>query len=130
MSKKFYKEDGQVIPAILYEDSIPLDFTEVTDESELKYLYTQKYKQQKIDGENYYLSFQAQLYLDVVNGIHTDLEVFEFEDYTNELSNQISRGNWLTAQTTCSNLATSGIFDTTKKAEVQAEIDDYVTNNY
>jgi len=34
MSKKFYKEDGQVIPAILYEDSSPLDFTEVTDESE------------------------------------------------------------------------------------------------
>lgn len=130
MSKKFYKEDGQVIPAILYEDSSPLDFTEVTDESELKYLYIQKYKQQKIDGENYYLSFQAQLYLDVVNGLHTDLEVFEFEHYTNELSNQISRGNWLTAQTTCSDLPTSGIFDTTKKAEIQGEIDDYVTNNY
>ena len=130
MSKKFYREDSEIIPAILYENSKPLDYTEVTNESELKDLYIRKYKQQKIDGENYYLSFQAKLYLDVVNGLHTDLEVFQFEHYTNELSNQISRGNWLTAQTTCSDLPTSGIFDTLKKSEIQAEIDNYVTNNY
>ncbi len=130
MIKKFYKEDSEIIPAILYENSNPLDYTEVTNQIELKDLYIRKYKQQRIDGENYYLSFQAKLYLDVVNGLHTALEVIEFEGYIDELSNQIIKGNWLTAQTTCSELLTSGIFNTAKKAEIQSDIDTYVLNNY
>lgn len=130
MSKKFYKEDNEAIPAILYQDSQPLGFTEVTDPVELKYLYIKKYKQQKKDGEDYYLSFQASLYLDVINGVYTDIEVFTFESYTKELSNDIRLGQWLTAQDTCTNLAVSGIFTQSKKDEIQLDIDNYVTNNY
>ena len=130
MSKKFYKEDNEAIPAILYQDSQPLGFTEVTDPVELKDLYIKKYKQQKKDGEDYYLSFQASLYLDVINGVYTDIEVFTFESYTKELSNDIRLGQWLTAQDTCTNLAVSGIFTQSKKDEIQLDIDNYVTNNY
>jgi len=130
MSKKFYKEDNEAIPAILYEDSQPLGFTEITDPLELKDLYIKKYKQQKKDGEDYYLSFQASLYLDVINGVYTDIEVFTFESYTKELSNDIRLGQWLTAQDTCANLAVSGIFTQLKKDEIQLDIDNYVTNNY
>lgn len=130
MSKKFYKEDNEAIPAILYEDSQPLGFTEITDPLELKDLYIKKYKQQKKDGEDYYLSFQASLYLDVINGVYTDIEVFTFESYTKELSNDIRLGQWLTAQDTCTNLAVSGIFTQSKKDEIQLDIDNYVTNNY
>ncbi len=130
MSKKFYKEDNEAIPAILYEDSQPLGFTEITDPLELKDLYIKKYKQQKKDGEDYYLSFQASLYLDVINGVYTDIEVFTFESYTKELSNDIRLGQWLTAQDTCTNLAISGIFTQSKKDEIQLDIDNYVINNY
>jgi len=130
MSKKFYKEDNEAIPAILYEDSQPLGFSEITDPLELKDLYIKKYKQQKKDGEDYYLSFQASLYLDVINGVYTDIEVFTFESYTKELSNDIRLGQWLTAQDTCANLAVSGIFTQSKKDEIQLDIDNYVTNNY
>lgn len=130
MPKKFYKKDNEAIPAILYQDSQPLGFTEVTDPVELKYLYIKKYKQQKKDGEDYYLSFQASLYLDVINGVYTDIEVFTFESYTKELSNDIRLGQWLTAQDTCTNLAVSGIFTQSKKDEIQLDIDNYVTNNY
>ena len=130
MPKKFYKKDNEAIPAILYQDSQPLGFTEVTDPVELKYLYIKKYKQQKKDGEDYYLSFQASLYLDVINGVYTDIEVFTFESYTKELSNDIRLGQWLTAQDTCTNLALSGIFTQSKKDEIQLDIDNYVTNNY
>lgn len=130
MSKKFYKEDNEAIPAILYEDSQPLGFTEITDPLELKDLYIKKYKQQKKDGEDYYLKFQASLYLDVINGVYTDIEVFTFEYYTKELSNDIRLGQWLTAQDTCTNLAVSGIFTQSKKDEIQLDIDTYVTNNY
>ena len=130
MPKKFYKKDNEAIPAILYQDSQPLGFTEVTDPVELKYLYIKKYKQQKKDGEDYYLSFQASLYLDDINGVYTDIEVFTFESYTKELSNDIRLGQWLTAQDTCTNLAVSGIFTQSKKDEIQLDIDNYVTNNY
>lgn len=130
MSKKFYKEDNEAIPAILYEDSQPLGFSEITDPLELKDLYIKKYKQQKKDGEDYYLSFQASLYLDVINGVYTDIEVFTFESYTKELSNDIRLGQWLTAKDTCANLAVSGIFTQLKKDEIQLDIDNYVTNNY
>ncbi len=127
---EFYKEDNETIPAILFQNTIPAGFTEITDESELKTLYIEKYKQQQIDGEDYYSDFQASLYLDVLNETYTELEVFTFESYTNELSSQIRLGNWLTAKTTCSNLAISGIFDQVKKDEIQLYIDNYVLNNY
>jgi len=127
---KFYKEDNEAIPAILFQNTVPAGFTEVTDEAELKDLYIEKYKQQQIDGEDYYSDFQASLYLDVLNLTYTELEVFTFESYTNELSSQIRLGNWLTAKTTCSNLAISGIFDQVKKDEIQLYIDNYVLNNY
>ena len=130
MPKKFYKEDNEAIPAILYQDSQPVGFTEITDPLELTDLYIKKYKQQKKDGEDYYLSFQASLYLDVINGVYTDIEVFTFESYTKELSNDIRLGQWLTAQDTCTNLAVSGIFTQSKKDEIQLDIDNYVTNNY
>ena len=126
----FYKEDNEAIPAILFQNTVPAGFTEVTDEAELKELYIEKYKQQQIDGEDYYSDFQASLYLDVLNLTYTELEVFTFESYTNELSSQIRLGNWLTAKTTCSNLAISGIFDQVKKDEIQLYIDNYVLNNY
>ena len=127
---EFYKEDNETIPAILFQNTIPAGFTEITDESELKTLYIEKYKQQQIDGEDYYSDFQASLYLDVLNETYTELEVFTFESYTNELSSQIRLGNWLTAKTTCLNLAISGIFDQVKKYEIQLNIDNYVLNNY
>jgi len=130
MNKKFYKEDNEAIPAILFESSLPIGFTEVTDESELKELYIKKYKKQQLDGEDYYSDFQADLYLNILNGTYTDLEVFTFESYINDLSNQIRLGNWLTAKTTCVNLSISGIFDQVKKDEIQLYIDNYVLNNY
>ena len=86
---KFYKEDNEAIPAILFQNTVPAGFTEVTDEAELKELYIEKYKQQQIDGEDYYSDFQASLYLDILNLTYTELEVFTFESYTNELSSQI-----------------------------------------
>ena len=39
MPKKFYKEDNEAIPAILYQDSQPVGFTEITDPLELTDLY-------------------------------------------------------------------------------------------
>jgi hypothetical protein len=70
------------------------------------------------------------MFLSILNGTYTSAEVFDFEQYTSQLGDQIDKGDWFTAQDTCSNLATSGIFDTAKKADIQAKLDDYILNNY
>ena len=93
-------------------------------------LWRAKYSERAEDGQNYYTETQANLYISILDGTYTNTQVFTFEQYTSELSTQIRTGNWYTAQATCANLPTSGIFDATKKAEIQADIDTYVLNNY
>ena len=93
-------------------------------------LWDAKYNERSEDGQRYYHESQRSLYIGFINGDYTFTEVKDYETYTSNLADEIFKGNWLTAQDTCSNLPTSGIFDTDKKAEIQAEIDNYVLNNY
>ena len=124
--RQFYTDpDG----AIAFEESAPTGYTLVTG-TEKDLLWFSKYKERREDGEDYYTETQKNMFLSILNGTYTSTEVFDFEQYTSQLGDQIDKGDWYTAQTTCSDLPTSGIFDTTKKAEIQAKIDDYVTNNY
>ena len=124
--RQFYTDpDG----ALAFEESAPVGYTLVTG-TEKDLLWFAKYEERREDGQIYYTETQANLYLSILDGTYTSVEVFDFESYTSQLADQIFKGDWYTAQTTCSDLPTSGIFDTTKKAEIQAEIDDYVTNNY
>jgi len=124
--RNFYTD---ITGAIAFESAAPLGYSLVTG-SLLDNLWIAKYEERREDGQRYYTETQANLYLSILNGTYTSVEVFDFESYTSQLADQIFKGDWYTAQTTCSDLPTSGIFDTTKKAEIQAEIDDYVTNNY
>ena len=124
--RNFYTD---ITGAIAFESAAPLGYSLVTG-SLLDNLWIAKYEERREDGQRYYTETQANLYLSILDGTYTSVEVFDFESYTSQLADQIFKGDWYTAQTTCSDLPTSGIFDTTKKAEIQAEIDDYVTNNY
>ena len=130
MSRKFYKEDNQSIPAIVYELSQPTGFTEITDLEELKQLYIGLYKQRSQDGINYFECFRADLMMDVIAGTYTSQQVFDFEVHVKYLQDEIMLGNWLTAQSINQNLSLSGIYTQTIKDEIQNYIDDYVANNY
>jgi len=124
--RQFYTDpDG----AIAFEESAPTGYTLVTG-TQKDLLWFAKYEERREDGQRYYTETQKNMFLSILDGTYTNTEVFDFESYTSQLADQIFKGDWYTAQTTCSDLPTSGIFDTTKKAEIQAEIDDYVTNNY
>ena len=115
--------------AIAFETAAPTGYTPVTGVQK-NLLWRAKYSERAEDGQNYYTETQANLYISILDGTYTNTQVFTFEQYTSELSTQIRTGNWYTAQATCSSLPTSGIFDATKKAEIQADIDAYVLNNY
>jgi hypothetical protein len=125
--KEFYTDSTG---AIAFETSPPSpDYSLITG-VEKDLLWIAKYEERREDGQNYYTQVQAGLYVSILDGTYTSSEVFDFEEYTSKLADQVFKGDWYTAQDTCSNLATSGIFDTTKKAEIQADLDDYITNNY
>ena len=100
--------------AIAFETSAPAGYTLVTG-TEKDLLWIAKYEERRDDGQRYYTETQADLYLSILDGTYTSIEVFDFEEYTSQLGDQIFKGDWYTAQTTCTNLPTSGIFDTTKR---------------
>ena len=116
--------------AIAFETAAPSpDYSLITGVQK-DLLWIAKYEERREDGQKYYTETQANLYLSILDGTYTSTEVFDFEEYTSQLGDQIFKGDWYTAQETCTNLPTSGIFDTAKKAQIQADIDNYVSNNY
>ena len=130
MARVFYKEDGEVIPAIKYETSAPAGYTLVTDAEELKRLYIKKYLEREQNGKDWFEEFRADLMIKIIDTTYTEVEVFLLEQHLKELSSEIVAGSWLTAQNTSAGLALSGIYDQTMKDDIQAYIDAYVTANY
>lgn len=130
MARKFYKENNEAIPAIKFENSLPTGFTEITDETEIKRLYKIQYGYRISDGKNFVLDFTTEKYVDVLNGTYTEAEVFALENHIKDLYDQLNNGWWLTAQNTNSVLILDGIYNQAMKDNIQAVIDEYVTNNY
>ena len=130
MARKFYKEDGEVIPAIQFVETQPAGYTEITDAAEIKRLYLVQYSYRMNDGKDYVVSFTTDRYIDILNGTYTEVEVFALEDHIKDLYSDLNNGWWLSAQNTNSGLSLSGIYDQTMKDEIQGIIDTYVTNNY
>lgn len=130
MARKYYIEEGEAIPAIIFEETAPAGFTLITDSAQLVELHAQRYEQNRTDGVDYYNHFQAGLYLDIVGAVYTVVEVVTLEAYLKGLADEIKSGSWLTAQNTITGLALSGIFTQSMKDEITNDINTYVTDNY
>jgi len=130
MPRKFYKEDNEAIPAIKFELSQPIGFTEITNQAEIKELYLRQYQYRILDGQEYVQDFTANTYIKVINGIYTDQEAFQLEAHIKDLYQELNNGWWLTAQNTNTNLALLGIYNQILKDEIQAKFDLYVSENY
>jgi len=132
MARKFYIENNVSSgePSIKFELTKPSGFTEITDSETIKELYLIQYKYRINDGKEWVLSFTSDRYIDVLNEVYTEAEVFILESYIKNLQEQLNNGCWLTAQNTNSNLETSGIYNKSMKDEIQATLDSYVAENY
>ena len=130
MSKKFYKENNEAIPAIKFELSTPAGFTEITDSGEIKQLYLLQYQTRINDGKYFVLDFTADMYINVLNNVYTPSEVFELESHIKELYSELNNGFWLTAQNTNQNLSLFGIYTDQLKTDIQNILDTYVSENY
>ena len=80
MSRKFYIENNETIPAIQYVETQPVGFSLVTDENTLKELYVKQYNTRETDGQNYFNDFRADLMLDIINLVYTPEQVFVLEN--------------------------------------------------
>jgi len=130
MSRKFYKENIEILPAIIFELSAPVGFTEITDPAEIKQLYLLKYQTRINDGKSFVLDFTADMYINVINGVYTSLQVFELENHIKDIYDQLNNGFWLTAQNTNQNLSLLGIYTDQMKNDIQNILDTYVSDNY
>ena len=75
MSRSFYIEDNEPIPAIKYAESQPVGFSLITNESDLRALYIKQYKTRESDGTNYFNDFRVGLMLDIIEGLAKGLGV-------------------------------------------------------
>ena len=130
MPRKFYKKNNEAIPAIKFQLSQPVGFTEITDQEEIKELYLRQYQYRILDGQEYVQDFTANTYIKVINGIYTDQEAFQLESHIKDLYQELNNGWWLTAQNTNTNLELLGIYDQILKDEIQEKLDLYVSENY
>lgn len=130
MARKYYQENNEAIPEICFEESQPVGFTLITNQAQLHDLIKGQYVQRAEDGADYYNDFRTDRYMDILNGVYTDVEVFALENHLENLGLQIVSGNWITAQNTNSNLSLSGIYTQVMKDEIQADIDIYISLNY
>lgn len=130
MARKFYKENIDELPAIVFELSAPAGFTEITDSAEIKQLYLLQYQTRISDGKYFVLDFTADMYINVLNGVYNEPEVFELENHIKDIYEQLNNGFWLTAQNTNQNIPLLGIYTDQLKTEIQNILDTYVSENY
>ena len=131
MPRIYYKEDngdggldfcnpGEQLPG----------FSPVSDLDTLRMLHAKRYDGNREDGVDYYNQLQAELYLLIVTGVYSVIQVVTLESHLKALADEIKGGSWLTAQNTISNMAISGIFDQEFKNKVTNDINNYVNENY
>ena len=130
MSKKYYIEQNELIPAIIFADVQPVGYSLITDYDERVRLHTNRYKMNEEDGIAYFHKFQAKMYIKIVDGVYTPTEVIALQNYLKTISDEIREGSWLTAQATLPSIPLSGIFDQVMKDEIQLDINNYVAENY
>jgi hypothetical protein len=132
--RKFWKEN--IENAIAFEETQPSPsasghpFVEVTDPAEIKQLYLTQYAYRTDDGQDYISNFTADRYIDVINGVYTEAEVFALESHIKDLYSALSNGWWLTAQNINQNLILDGIYDAAMKSSIQTTLDTYISDNY
>ena len=130
MAKKYYIEDSENIPAIIYAETQPTGYTLITDDALLLDLTMADYLIKEKDGNVFYNTFRSRLLLKIKAGEIQPLDAFTVEAYLLSVKENLTSGNWLTAQYVCNALPLSGIFDAALKTEILTGITDYINANY
>lgn len=101
MAKKFYKEDNEAIPSIIYSETQPPvnsdgnSYTEITDENELNDLYFKLDKRLIKDGKEYASRFKVEIFgVKYRSGLLTDQNVDYLYNKLSQLLIRLEDGSW------------------------------------
>lgn len=130
MAKKFYKENIQLLPAVVYASECPQGFTEIIDAEEILHLTKENYVLKEIDGRDFYNTFRSRLLISIQNEEILASDAFAVESYLSMIKDNLISGNWLTAQYVCNSLPYQGIFNEALKTEILTGINNYINENY
>lgn len=130
MAKKYYIENIEVLPAIVYAIECPEGYTEIEDQAKLLELTKKDYLIKEKDGQDFYNTFRSRLMMAIRAGEILASDAFAIETYLSSVKDNLISGNWLTAQYICEGLAYQGIFDEALKTEILTGITNYINNNY
>lgn len=130
MAKKYYTEDNEPLPAIIYAETQPTGFSLIADAEKVLFLTKKRYEGYEKDGKDFYNGFRSNLYLEIVAGNVAASDAFIVEGYLKDVKDNLITGNWMTARHLCNSLATQGIFTQTLKDTILAGMDAYITENY
>jgi hypothetical protein len=99
MEKKFYKEDNEPIPSIVYSETQPVGYSEITDQAKLSELYLKLNNNMKQLGRDYVSSFKVSsfglLYRD---GTLTDANINYLYNKLTQLLLRLEDGNFDSAK--------------------------------
>jgi O-phosphoseryl-tRNA(Cys) synthetase len=130
MSRNFYIEQEEEIPAIVFELEAPSGFIPLTDSEKIKELISKQYSKREIDGREYFNSIRVKLVTDYSEGIISLNEIFHIEEKIEPVTLKIILGDWMTASYILSNTTVDSIFNQDFKNELVNYINDYILNNY
>ena len=104
MERKFYKEDNQAIPEIIYSETQPPvnsdgnSYTEITDQNELDDLYFKLNKKLIKDGKDYVSRFKVENFsVKYREGLITDQNVDYLYNKLSQLLIRLEDGSWKAA---------------------------------
>ena len=131
MARAYYSEDNGGGGLEFWKaEEVLAGFSVITDAQTLCKLHAGRYDDNRQAGIEYYNTLQAGLYLDILDGTYTVIEVVTLETYLKALASEIVAGSWLTAQNSILGMDLSGIFDQAFKDKTTNDINTYINENY
>lgn len=88
------------------------------------------YEIKEKDGKRYYNKKRSELVAKINNAEITSEDAFTIDTKLKNVKDSLRSGDWITAQTYLGSVVVEGAFTQVLKDEYDAEINDYITNNY
>lgn len=130
MGKKFYKEDNEPIPAVVYTDTPPSGFTEITSEADLYQLEKKMFKLRETDGQDYYNDLRTSWRMLVLKGYNTQQEEDDIHMLLSGLKLELITGDWIETKGINSSLAVAGMYTQAVKDGIDSKTSAYISENF
>lgn len=130
MARKYYIEQNENIPAIVYEENAPDGFIELTDNDMLSIEIKKTYELRRKDGISYCDNYRANLMMLYSSGQLSESEALHICSKIAQTQNELRNGDWIEARESCENIVLDLIFTMSMKQDMLDYINSYILGMY